>query len=189
MKILAFAATTSRQSINKQMILTAVDMITSDLAPSADIEILDLNDYEMPIFSVDRESEGGIPEAAKRFYEKIGAADALIISYAEHNGSYTAAFKNIFDWTSRIDMKVFQNKPQIALAASVGPGGAGSVLNSAKGSAGFFGSDIRGTLSVATFGEKFDAETGKFTDETLIRSLRETVTALVNGISEEAEAA
>jgi NAD(P)H-dependent FMN reductase len=60
--------------------------------------VLDLNDYEMPIYSIDRETEDGIPEEAQRFYDELGAVDAILISFAEHNGAYTAAYKNIFDW-------------------------------------------------------------------------------------------
>lgn len=189
MKILAFAATSSRQSINKQLVQAAGDIIKADLDPNAEIEILDLNDYEMPIYSIDRENEGGIPEEAKRFFDKIGAADAVIISYAEHNGTYTAAFKNVFDWASRINMKVFQDKPQLALSASMGPGGAASVLKSALGSAGFFGADIRGSLSVGPFGEKFDMEAGRLNDEDLDRSLREVLAALLKERVEAEEAA
>lgn len=180
MKILAFAATNSRQSINKRVVQAASDIITSDLDPNAEIEIIDLNDYEMPIYSIDRETEGGIPEEAQRFHEKIGTADALIVSYAEHNGTYTAAFKNVFDWASRLNMKVFQDKPQVALSASMGPGGAASVLKTAVGSAGFFGADIRGSLSIGPFTEKFDTEAGKLTDESLEQSLREILSELVS---------
>ncbi|MEP3430794.1 MAG: NAD(P)H-dependent oxidoreductase [Roseibium sp.] len=179
MKILAFAATSSRQSINKQLVQAAANMIRKDLEGDAEIEIIDLNDFEMPIYSIDRENEGGIPEKAKLFFEKIGEADALLVSYAEHNGTYTAAFKNVFDWASRISVKVFQNKAMVALSASMGPGGAASVLNSALGSAGFFGADIRGSLSVGPFTEKFDSEAGKLTDEGLNQSLREVLAALV----------
>lgn len=182
MKILAFAATSSRHSINKQLVQAASDIIKTDLDPAAEIEILDLNDFEMPIYSIDRENEGGIPEKAKRFFEKIGAADAVIVSYAEHNGTYTVAFKNVFDWASRINMKVFQGKPQVALAASMGPGGAASVLKSAVGSAGFFGADIRGSLSVGPFGEKFDTDAGKLTDESLDQSLRKALSDLVSAV-------
>ncbi len=189
MKVLAFAATSSRQSINKQLVQAATGMIRSDLDSSAEIEILDLNDYEMPIYSIDRENEGGIPAEAERFFDKIGAADAVIVSYAEHNGTYTAAFKNVFDWASRINMKVFQDKPVVALSASMGPGGAASVLKSAVGSAGFFGADIRGSLSVGPFSEKFDSGEGKLVDETLNNALLEALTALVEERPETEEAA
>ena len=100
MKVLAFAATNHVQSINKQLVKYASTLI------DAEVEILDLNDFDMPIYSQDREQDSGIPEQAQRFFDKIGQADAVVISFAEHNGSYTAAYKNLFDWTSRINMKV-----------------------------------------------------------------------------------
>ena len=89
--------------------------------PNADVETLDIHDYEMPIFSAEREQQLGQPDLAKKFFAKIGAADALVVSFAEHNGTYSAAYKNLFDWTSRIDQKLFQNKPTLLLATSPGP--------------------------------------------------------------------
>ena len=59
----------------------------------------------MLIFSEDTEKENGQAEGAKAFLAEIAQADALIISFAEHNGSYTAAYKNLFDWSSRIERK------------------------------------------------------------------------------------
>ncbi|ABV88527.1 NADPH-dependent FMN reductase [Shewanella pealeana] len=153
MKLLAFAASSSSKSINKQLATYAASLVDG-----ADVEILDINDYEMPIFSQDREEELGQPEQAQKFFAKIGEADAIIISFAEHNGSYTAAYKNLFDWTSRIDMKVFQNKPMVLLATSPGPGGASSVLAAAAGSAPYFAADVKASLSVPSFFDNFDME-------------------------------
>ncbi|GIU33585.1 NAD(P)H-dependent oxidoreductase [Shewanella schlegeliana] len=153
MKLLAFAASSSSKSINKQLASYAASLVDG-----ADVEILDINDYEMPIFSQDREEELGHPELAQKFFAKIGEADAIIISFAEHNGSYTAAYKNLFDWTSRIDMKVFQNKPMLLLATSPGPGGAASVLAAAAGSAPYFAAEVKATLSVPSFFDNFDME-------------------------------
>jgi len=97
MKILAIPATKSRNGLNRQIIASAARLLESGLVADAQVEILDLNDYEMPIFSVERHESGGVPEAAQRFYDKIGGADAVIISFAEHNGSYTVAWKNVYD--------------------------------------------------------------------------------------------
>ncbi|MFT5260301.1 MAG: chromate reductase [Saprospiraceae bacterium] len=82
MKILAFAASNSRQSINKQLVTYA-----SSVIGDAQVELLDLNNFEMPIYSADREAQSGVPSLAQQFFDKIGAADGLLISYAEHNGS------------------------------------------------------------------------------------------------------
>ncbi|WP_298768596.1 NADPH-dependent FMN reductase [uncultured Shewanella sp.] len=151
MKIFAFAASTSRQSINKKLVTYACSLI-----PNANIEIVDLNDYELPIFSVDREEDLGHPALAQAFFNKITTADKLIISFAEHNGSYTAAYKNLFDWLSRINNKVFQNKPTLLLSTSPGPGGAASVMKSALHSAPFFAADVKAYLSIPRFFDNFD---------------------------------
>ena len=123
MKILAIPASNSRKSINKDLINYAASLLSQH-----EVEVININDYEMPIYSSDLEEAYGIPEAATRFFNKIQQADALLISYAEHNGNYTAAYKNLFDWTTRVNMKVYQGKPTIMLATSPGPGGAKSVL-------------------------------------------------------------
>jgi chromate reductase len=159
LKILAFAATSSRNSINKALISYAETLLDDE-----EVEIIDINEYEMPLYSVDRERETGIPEEAMRFYEMIGDADALLISFAEHNGYYTAAYKNLFDWTSRIDKKVYQGKPAVLLATSPGPGGARRVLQAAKESAPIFGMDVQADLSIPRFYEIFDMENDLVTD-------------------------
>jgi len=173
MKVLTFAASNSKKSINKQLAIYA-----SSLIEDAEVEVLDINDYEMPIYSQDREEELGIPERAKLFYSKIAHVDAVVVAFAEHNGSYTAAYKNLFDWTSRIDMKVYQNKPMILLATSPGPGGASSVLGTAINSAPFFGANVKGSLSVPSFFDHFDLVENKMTDSDLLSELKKTMDKL-----------
>ena len=173
MKILAYAATNSTQSINRQLLSYA-----STLIEDADIETLDINDYEMPLYSSDREAAHGIPEEAHRFYQKIGSADALLISFAEHNGSYTAAYKNLYDWTSRIDTKVYQNKPTVMLSTSPGAGGAANVLATATKSAPYFGADLKASMSVPSFFDNFDAESGRLSDAGLVQKLQATLSHL-----------
>ena len=173
MKVLAFAATSSKQSINKQLANYVAKSIEG-----AQVELLDINDYEMPLFSEDREKELGQPELAKAFYQKLGEADVIVISYAEHNGSYTTAYKNLFDWTSRINMQIFQNKPVIMLATSPGPGGAASVLASAQGSAPYFAADVKGAISVPSFYDNFDTESGQLTNKALADKIHSTISLL-----------
>jgi chromate reductase len=175
MKVLAFAASNSENSINKQLATYAANLIEG-----ANIEVLDINDYEMPIFSGRRETQLGQPQQAKDFFQKVGEADAVIISYAEHNGSYTAAFKNLFDWTSRIDMKVYQNKAMLMLATSPGPGGASSVLAAASGSAPYFAGDVKATLSIPSFFDNFDVEIGKLKNIELNEKLQQAVALLLS---------
>ena len=177
MKIIAFGASSSRKSINKQLATYAANLAAATQKNST-IEILDLNDFELPLFSQDKEEELGQPEAAKAFYKKLGESDVIIISFAEHNGSYTAAYKNLFDWASRINQKVFQNKSMLLLATSPGPGGAGSVLTAAAGSAFYFAGDVKATLSIPSFFDNFDIENAKLSNEELQLQLQDAVNRL-----------
>ncbi|MBS3669818.1 NADPH-dependent FMN reductase [Vreelandella boliviensis] len=166
MKVLAFGASNSKNSINKKLALYAAQQINN-----ADISLIDLNDFEMPIFSEEREKESGIPALANAFYNAIGEADVIVMSFAEHNGSYTSAYKNLFDWTSRIDMKVFQNKPVLMLSTSPGQSGAQSVLASAQASAPYFAATVIGALSLPSFFDNFDLEQGVVTNQQFNRDL------------------
>ncbi|CAN0602102.1 unnamed protein product [Ectocarpus sp. 12 AP-2014] len=179
MKILAFGASTSRNSINRQLAYHAASTLAAAFDGKCSIDLLDLNDFEMPIFSVDREREIGIPPQAKAFMARIERADAIIASFAEHNGTYTAAFKNILDWASRIDIDVYQNKPALFLSASAGDQGAASVLATAVDSAPYMGADLRGSLSVGPWDVTFDAELATFSDGSMRQRLRESLAALV----------
>ena len=175
MNVLAFAATSSSQSINKQLVTYATGLLDG-----VETEIIDINDYELPLFSEDREKELGQPALAKQFMDKIAASDAVVISFAEHNGSYTVAYKNIFDWASRINPKVFQGKPMIMLATSPGPGGASSVLATAVNSAPFFEGDVKASLSVPSFYENFDAEKIEMNNAELTSRLKATMRQLTS---------
>lgn len=173
MKALAFGTSNSRSSINKKLAFYAAQKIND-----SDISLIDINDFEMPIFSVEREKEFGIPELAHDFYNAIGDTDIVVMSFAEHNGSYTSAYKNLFDWVSRIDMKVFQNKPVLMLSTSPGQGGAQSVLASAQESAPYFSAKVVGALSLPSFFDNFDLDQGVVTNEEFNRNLSAVISNL-----------
>jgi chromate reductase len=178
MKIVAFAATSSKESINKQLTGYATRLLEDGLVPDVIVKTIDLNDYEMPIYSIDRQNDTGIPQLAHDFFDEVGQADAVLISFAEHNGFYTAAYKNVFDWVSRIDMRVYQDKPTIMLATSPGPGGGGNALQTAVGSAPFFGNDVRASLSIPNFYENFDTTSNSLTNSELDTQLKAALATL-----------
>ncbi|MEM6492949.1 MAG: NAD(P)H-dependent oxidoreductase [Pseudomonadota bacterium] len=173
LRLLVFAASNSSRSINRQLVTYA-----SSLVASADIDALDIHDFEMPLYRSDREEEGGIPQAAHDFLERVGKADALMISFAEHNGNYTAAFKNLFDWCSRVQREVWQGKPMVLLSTSPGARGGQGVMDIASKAAPFFGGEVLGTLSIPSFFENFDSASGKLTNASLDAELRELVAKL-----------
>ncbi len=188
MRILAFAATNSSRSINRKLLDHAIDRLAA-AAASADedvtVETIDLRHFEMPIYSIDREEESGIPQPAKDFHQAIAAADGLLIGLAEHNGNFTAAYKNLYDWTSRIDQRVYQDTPTLLLATSPGPGGGANVLGLVAAGAPFTGQELVGTLSVPSFGQRVDAETGAPNDPEERAELERLVTALIAAASSE----
>jgi chromate reductase len=148
------------------------------LLENSDVEVVDLNDYELPLFSEDKEVEIGQPDLARKFLGKIAASDALIISFAEHNGSYSTAYKNLFDWCSRIDPKVFQNKPMVMLATSPGKRGGSNVLAAATDSVARFNGDLKASLSVPGFYENFDVASGRIINSDIQAALEMAIKSL-----------
>ncbi|WP_425666516.1 NADPH-dependent FMN reductase [Vibrio tubiashii] len=170
MKIVAFGASTSSTSINKTLATYAANLIEG-----AEVTILDLNDYQVPMFSEDTEKEIGQAEGAKAFLADLAKADAIVVSFAEHNGSYPAAYKNLFDWSTRIERNVFQEKPVVYLATSPGPGGAQTVLAAATGSAPYFGAEVKASVSVPSFYDNFDLESGQFRNQEIAQQVKQAV--------------
>lgn len=161
MKILAFAGSTSSTSINRELVKFVLKNFQDE-----EINLIDLNDFNMPVFSVDREKKG-FPDEAYNFLKQIEECDCIICSLAEHNRSYSAAFKNIFDWASRINVKVFQNKPMLLMSTSPGGYGGGNVMNTAKTFFPQFGAEVKETFSLPKFYENFDLENGVIDPEML----------------------
>lgn len=156
MKILAFGASNHSQSINQKLAIYIAQQFGSQ-----DIEILNLNDYEMPIYSIDREIESGVPSLALDFATKMDNADLIVISLAEYNGTYSVAFKNIFDWVSRIpNRKAFNDKKLFLAATSPGERGGQTVLEAAKMIFPFHSGNVIADFSLPNFGQNFDDEKG-----------------------------
>ena len=170
-KILAFGASTSRRSINKKFATWAVAQISE-----ATSTLIDLNDFEMPIFSVDREQENGIPEPAQRFKALVESHDGILISFAEHNGAYSAAFKNIFDWVSRMEGKTWADKSMFLMATSPGRRGGASVLELAVKRFPFNGGKVVASFSLPSFKDNFSEEEG-ILDAALLEGFKEQLAA------------
>lgn len=168
MKILAFAGSTSSTSINRELVKFALKSFKEN-----EINLIDLNDFDMPVFSVDREKKG-FPDEAHNFLKQIEECDAITCSLAEHNRSYSAAFKNVFDWASRINVKVFQNKPMLLMSTSPGGYGGGNVMNTAKTFFPQFAADVKETFSLPKFYENFDLESGIINPE-MLKDLNEKI--------------
>lgn len=163
MKILAFAGSNSTVSINKKLVTFASTLFQND-----EIEILDLNDFEMPIYKRETEIENGIPQKALDFAEKIDGCDLILLSTPENNGNFPAVFKNLMDWMSRIKgRKIFNGKPMFLMATSDGGRGGVSVLEIAAKRFPFDGAVVLEVFSLPKFSEYFDQEKGIINEEKL----------------------
>ena len=172
-QIIVFAGSNSQQSINKQLAV-----YTSSLLENVGVTILDLNDFSLPVFGIDLEVSNGIPKEAHDFLSRIKSSDGIILSLAEHNGAYSSVFKNLFDWVSRIDGKLWSNKPMLLMSTSPGARGGGSVLDIAKNRFPFNGGNIVVTFSLPSFGDHFSG--GKIIDKDLNSELIDKVRTFEN---------
>ncbi len=167
-KIIAFAGSSSRSSINKQFA-----GYTGGLIENQQLEVLDLNDFELPMYSIDLENEVGIPQNAHLFLEKLHSADGIILSLAEHNGAYASAFKNLFDWMSRINGKLWNDIPMLLMATSPGGRGGATVLEVALGRFPYMGGNIVGSFSLPNFYDNF--KDGVLVNDSLLDDLKEVL--------------
>lgn len=165
-KIIAFGGSNSSTSINKQLATYA-----SNLLEDVEVEVLDLNDFDLPLYGIDLEKSDGYPKDAERFLELIKNSDGIILSLAEHNGAYSTAFKNLLDWLSRIDKNVFQDKPMLLMSAAPGGRGGASVMEIALNKFPRLGANISGNFSLPLFGENF--KDGKISDSDFNEQLKE----------------
>ncbi|SDN14414.1 NADPH-dependent FMN reductase [Kriegella aquimaris] len=152
-KIITIAGSNSQKSINKSLLSHTISLLEN-----VEIISIDLNDYVLPIYGVDFEAENGIPTAIKRLDELFDKADGFIIALAEHNGTYTTAFKNIIDWLSRVNMKIWRGKSMLLMAASPGRRGGTTVLQSAKAYFPFLGAKVASDFSLPNFYDNFSED-------------------------------
>ena len=172
MKILAFGASTSSQSINRRLANYAASLV-----PDGAVTELDLRSFELPIYSSDEEQANGAPKAAQEFLNLIVDHDAVVVSLAEHNGSYSAAFKNLYDWASRIEGKPWANKPMLLLSTSPGGRGGATVIEAGKATFPRMGADLRASFSLPSFHDNF-AESEGIRDPELAAQLQAAVDEL-----------
>ena len=149
-KILVFAGSNSLNSINKKFAVFAAGKLND-----VTLEIVDLNNFQLPTFGIDLELSQGIPDNAMLFLEKIKSSQGIVLSLAEHNGSYTSVFKNLMDWMSRIDGKLWSNIPMLLLATSPGGRGGSSVMSAAKERFQYMGGNVVANFSFPFFEENF----------------------------------
>lgn len=159
-KILAFTGSNSSNSLNHELLKYASSLIKNN-----EVTVIDLNDYDAPMYSIQLQKENGFPEEIIKLNELIQEYDAFIIAVPEHNGMMPAFFKNIMDWISRLDRKLFHGKPVLLLSTSPGKSGGRRGLKILELFMGYFAGSVAGTFSLPNFNENFDAVSNQIEDE------------------------
>ncbi|HEV3415458.1 MAG TPA: NAD(P)H-dependent oxidoreductase [Pirellulales bacterium] len=121
-KILAFAGSTRTASFNKKLVRIAADGAREE---GADVTLIDLRDYPLPLFDGDLEANEGLPANARALKDVFLAHNGLMISAPEYNSSITAVLKNTIDWVSRpvpneASLACFTDKLAVLMSASPG---------------------------------------------------------------------
>ena len=174
-KILALGASNSSTSINKQLARYAASKIAD-----AHVQLIDINDFEMPLYGIDKERSDGIPAKAREFKKLIEHANGIVISFAEHNGSYSAAFKNLVDWTSRLEGKLWMDTPMFLMATSPGGRGGSSVLQHAVNDYPHRGGHVIESFSLPSFNANF--ENGAISNHELEQELTKKIELFISNL-------
>ena len=188
MKILAFAGSSSMNSINKKFI-NSVSKYYKETRMLSNSSISTA--MKCLLFSEDREAGIGSPAEASAFAAKLDWADLILISLAEHNGNYPAAYKNLYDWTSRIKgRKLFNGKAVFLVSTSEGSRGAKSIMDIALARMPKDGANILEHFSLPEFSKNFEESKG--VSNPLLRSqleakVRKTKRMMASLLTEEQE--
>ena len=122
-RILVFGGSLRRDSFNQKL---AAIVASGARAAGAEVTLIALRDFPLPVFDQDLEDAEGMPAAAKKLKQLFREHHGLLIATPEYNSSITAALKNAIDWVSRAEsddeppLVAFTGKTAILCAASPG---------------------------------------------------------------------
>lgn len=122
-KILAFAGSTKQRSFNRKLVRIAA---SGAHEAGAEVKIIELADYPMPLFSEDLEASDGMPVNALRFKQLLIEHDGFLIASPEYNSAFSPLLKNVIDWASRAQSKdeppLLAYKGKVASIMATSPG-------------------------------------------------------------------
>ncbi len=167
-KIIAVAGSYRENSYNERVLAIAADGARE---AGADVTVVDLRDYPMPVYDADMQHGGAFDDNALRFQDALNEADGFLIASPEYNASIPGGFKNAIDWASRANNKygmygVFKGKTAAMITASPGQFGGLRCLNHLRGVLTIMGVWVLPAEVAVTFvGQKFDGDGAEMTDE------------------------
>ena len=173
------SGSTRSASMNRKLVAAMANVFTD---AGAKAQIIDLNDYDMPLYNGDYEEEHGVPDATHRLIETLLTCDGVFIATPEYNGCMPPLLKNTIDWTSRVGLEQFSRPVYGIGAASPGPLSGIMALRQLHYILARLGAHIVPTqLGVGSYGQAFNAG-GQFADERTLGRATKLVTQMLNAI-------
>ncbi len=185
-KILAFAGSTRKESINGKLLKVAV---AAAQQAGADITLIDLADYPMPLFDQDLEASEGLPDGARQLKQLMVEADGFLIASPEYNSAFSPLLKNVIDWASRAEaadeppLAAYRGKVAAIIAASPGALGGLRGLVFLRMLLGNLGVLVIPEQQAVSFGFKAFADDGSLVDERNQAGVTRVVTSLVTTLN------
>jgi len=98
-KILVIPGSIRNRSHNARLAALAAKELT---LADADVSMISLFDYPMPIYDADHDVVAGPPPNAVKLKKMIAAHRGVFIACPEYNASIPPLVKNMIDWVSRV---------------------------------------------------------------------------------------
>jgi NAD(P)H-dependent FMN reductase len=98
-KILVFAGSIRSGSFNARLAALAAKELT---LADADVTLISLADYPLPLYDGDLEAQSGVPDNAVKLKRMMMTHRGIFIASPEYNASVTPLLKNALDWVSRV---------------------------------------------------------------------------------------
>lgn len=175
-KIIVFVGSNSSTSITFQLTNWVVKQMNN-----VSVDFVALNEYTPVLYSQDIERESGFPKELNSLLDRFKAADACLIATNEHNGSWSAYMKNVFDWLSRMDRAFLENKNIFALSCSPGArGGLGSLEQSIR-LLPRMGGNVVASSTFPNFATNFNVQTSEVTDGEIKSKLLDQLNVFLKG--------
>ncbi|MCZ6853522.1 MAG: NAD(P)H-dependent oxidoreductase [Gammaproteobacteria bacterium] len=167
--LLVFSGSTRTESFNLKLAVQLASMAEQE---GATVSLVNLSDFDLPIYNGDLEITQGLPDAAKRLKNLLQENAGFIVTCPEYNGFITPLLINAIDWCTRsedasVDLSGFSDKTVLIASASPGPGGGNRSNTHLKTMLSGIGAIvIPQTLTVPAAHNAFDDQ-GRFLDDAM----------------------
>ncbi len=97
-------------------------------------EVINLEDYGLPLYTPEQESAHGVPQVAHELGELFKKSSALIFCAPEYNGTTPPILNNAIAWLSRTDEGDWRSSfnGKFSIVATHSGGGGAKVLNALR---------------------------------------------------------